>query len=356
MSLKVNEVTDKGKTTRELSHLDEKGQVRMADVSRKPGTLRIARAEGLIQLRGETIKAITAGDLPKGNVLTAAKLAGIQAAKSTAQLIPLCHPLTLDWVDLDFETHEDHIRITSVVKARESTGLEMEALTAVSVAALTIYDMCKAIDSQMRINDIHLIEKTGGSSDSTSPSAVEAGQNRGRDRASILPHQVHREASDFRPRTGIIILSDAVSAGRREDTSGHILKDGFEAAGCAVAPVGVLPDEPDQLLAAVKKMLADGVELLITAGGTGLGPRDKTIPTLEPLFQSRLPGVEQALHAYGRGMIKTAMLSRLAIGTIDGSIVVCLPGSPAAARDALQVLIPTLFHAFEIMRGGGHDS
>ena len=346
----------KAESVKELSHLDDQGQVRMVDVSRKPGTLRIARAEGVIQLRDETIKALTAGELPKGNVLTTAKLAGIQAAKSTAQLIPLCHPLTLDWVDLDFEMEVDRIRITSVVKARESTGLEMEALTAVSVAALTIYDMCKAIDSQMRIDDIHLIEKTGGTSDRTSPPTAEAGQNRGRDKASTHPHQVHRETPVFRPRTGIIVLSDAVSAGRRADSSGRILKDGFEAAGCSVAPVVVLPDEPEQLLAAAKKMLADGVELLITAGGTGLGPRDQTIPTLEPLFESRLPGVEQALHAYGRGMIKTAMLSRLATGTIDGSIVVCLPGSPAAARDALQVLIPTLFHAFDIMRGGSHDS
>ena len=146
----------------QFSHLDESGNVRMVDVSEKTGTLRTALAAGEIRLKAETIKQLTAGELPKGNVLTTAKLAGIQAAKRTAELIPLCHPLPLSWVDVGFEVEKECIIITATAKVRESTGVEMEALTAVSVAALTIYDMCKAVDKEMVIGDIRLVEKTGG--------------------------------------------------------------------------------------------------------------------------------------------------------------------------------------------------
>ncbi|MCH7496963.1 MAG: bifunctional molybdenum cofactor biosynthesis protein MoaC/MoaB [Candidatus Marinimicrobia bacterium] len=318
-----------------LSHLDEQGQVRMVDVSAKPGTLRTARAEGSIHLLPATLAAITSGQVPKGNVLTAAKLAGIQAAKETARLIPLCHPLALSWVDIEFELGPDRIRLSSVVKAKESTGPEMEALMAVSTAALTIYDMCKAIDRQMRIGEIRLLGKSGGQSE----------------HAANKPH-----GTAFRPRTGIVILSDSVAAGQREDASGQILTEGFKAAGCEIVEVVALPDEPDQLVATARRLLSQGVELLVTSGGTGLGPRDRTIAALEPLLESRLPGVEQALHAYGRARVPAAMLSRLVAGTVGQSIVVCLPGNPTAASDALQVLVPTLFHAYDIMKGGGHDS
>ena len=305
----------------------------MVDVSGKPGTLRTAQAQGVVHLQAGTLSAITSGAIPKGNVLTAAKLAGIQAAKDTARLIPLCHPLALSWVDLEFQVDGGQLRITSEVKARESTGPEMEALVAVSIAALTVYDMCKGVDHGIRIGDIQLLEKSGGKSRGTADATHD---------------------TTFRPRTGIIILSDSVAAGRREDTSGRILQAGFEAAGCPVDPVLVLPDEPGKLVAAVKELLDSGVQLLVTAGGTGVGPRDQTIAALEPLFDSRLPGVEQALHAYGRERVRTAMLSRLVAGTIDERVVVCLPGSPAAATDALQVLVPTVFHAFDILMGGGH--
>ena len=147
-----------------FSHIDGKGNVRMVDVTDKNVSNRTARAEGQIGLLPDTIAAITDNALPKGNVLTTAKIAGIQAAKKTAELIPLCHQLNLSWVELEFELGSDLITIHSVVKTTESTGVEMEALTAVSVAALTIYDMCKAVDRTMQLTDIHLREKSGGQS------------------------------------------------------------------------------------------------------------------------------------------------------------------------------------------------
>ena len=151
-----------------LTHLDEKGQARMVDVGQKPDTERLAVAKGRITMRPETLALILQGELAKGNVLTVAQTAGILAAKRTPELIPLCHPLLLTHIGLDLEPREEDgaasIEITATVRTRGKTGLEMEALTAVSIAALTIYDMCKAVDRAMRIEGIRLVRKSGGKS------------------------------------------------------------------------------------------------------------------------------------------------------------------------------------------------
>lgn len=143
-----------------FSHLDEKGTARMVDVSVKTPCLRTARAEGKICLQPETLKLLREKALPKGDVLTIARIAGIQAAKQTAQLIPLCHTLPLSNVRVDFTVTDQAVEIEAEARVIAVTGVEMEALTAVSVAALTIYDMCKAIDKSMRIEGIRLVEKT----------------------------------------------------------------------------------------------------------------------------------------------------------------------------------------------------
>ena len=143
----------------ELSHVDDQGRARMVDVGGKPPQRRIARATGKIEVSKSTLDLIRRNQIKKGDVLTVAQIAGIQAAKRTAELIPLCHPLTLDVIDVRLEPIEDGVRATSEVKCVGRTGVEMEALTAVSVALLTVYDMCKAADQSMRITDVHLIEK-----------------------------------------------------------------------------------------------------------------------------------------------------------------------------------------------------
>src|SRR6188474_1245381 len=135
--------------TPDFSHLDASGTARMVDVGRKPNQRRTARAEGFVRCQAETIRALRERALPKGDVLTVAKIAAIQAAKRTDELIPLCHSLPIDVADLEFNVEEDGVRIRSTVSTTAKTGVEMEALTAVSVAALTIYDMCKAVDKTM---------------------------------------------------------------------------------------------------------------------------------------------------------------------------------------------------------------
>ena len=146
----------------ELTHLNEKGEVSMVDVSLKPVLLREAVAAGSIRLKPETIAKIRSNDIAKGNVLATARIAGIQAAKRTGELIPLCHPLPITHCDVTFDFPEsgDRVDITASAKIAAQTGIEMEALTAVSTAALTIYDMCKAVDKEMVISDVRLVSKT----------------------------------------------------------------------------------------------------------------------------------------------------------------------------------------------------
>lgn len=313
----------------EFSHLDSSGMVRMVDVSSKPPSRREARASGWISMRPETLRLLESEAMPKGNVLATARIAGIQAAKQTSSLIPMCHQLNLSWVDISFEVGTERIDITATARTRESTGVEMEALTAVSVAALTIYDMCKAADKEMEIGGITLEMKSGGK---------------------------QHAGTSYHPKSSVLVMSDTISSGKGRDRSGALLKEGLEAAGCSVGEVGIVPDDPERIGAAIDVLLGEGAELIVTSGGTGLGPRDLTIETLLPRFTRRLHGVEQALFQWGQGKVRSAMLSRLAAGMIGDTMVICLPGSTGAATDALEVLVPAIFHAFAMIRGEGHGA
>lgn len=148
----------------DLTHLDGTGTARMVDVGGKPETQRLAIAEGAITMRAETLEAIRTGNAPKGDVLGPARIAGILAAKKTGDLIPLCHPLALDAVNVDFAFGDQRIVCTATASLTGRTGVEMEALTAVTVALLTVYDMAKALDKGMAIQSVRLIEKRGGKS------------------------------------------------------------------------------------------------------------------------------------------------------------------------------------------------
>ncbi len=148
----------------EFSHLDEKGDVRMVDVSAKEQSVRTAVAAGYVTMPADLVALLKKGTIAKGNVLAVAKTAGIMAAKRTADLIPLCHPLLLDHVDVAFEVREDGVDIRAEVRLRGRTGAEMEALTAVAVSALTIYDMCKGVNKRMVLGSVRLLEKSGGKS------------------------------------------------------------------------------------------------------------------------------------------------------------------------------------------------
>jgi len=148
-----------------LTHVDDEGKAMMVDISQKFATERVAIASGMVKMQPETLELIRSGEVKKGDVLAVARVAGIMAAKKTAEVIPLCHPLPLTSAQIDFEfVNENMVKITAEVKTTYNTGVEMEALTAVSVAALTIYDMCKAVERAMVIGEIKLEKKSGGQS------------------------------------------------------------------------------------------------------------------------------------------------------------------------------------------------
>jgi molybdenum cofactor biosynthesis protein MoaC len=310
-----------------FSHLDKDGNIKMVDVSNKVLTDRLAKAEGKVFMDRTTILALKENSLPKGNVLTVAKIAGIQAAKKTSEYIPMCHQLNLSYIDITFQIKENYIFIGSIVKTNEATGVEMEALSAVSNAALTIYDMCKSVDKSMSISGVKLIKKTGGKSS---------------------------YSTKYRPKVGIITLSDSIFAGSAKDESGPILSEGFKKSGCLVEYNKVMPDGSNKLIPTIKDWASKSIELILTTGGTGLGSRDFTTKTIEQIFDSKLPGVEQALHSYGYRKTKSAMLSRLSAGLMGKTIIICLPGSPGAVKDALNTLIPSIFHSFHMLRDEKH--
>jgi cyclic pyranopterin phosphate synthase len=151
---------------KQLSHIDDAGRARMVDVTAKDETLRVAVARGRVIMQPETLRLLLRGEIAKGNVLTTAQVAGTMAAKKTSELIPMCHPLLLTGIDVDLTPDEamSAIEITATVRTTGKTGVEMEALTAVSVAALTVYDMCKAVDRGMHVDGVRLVSKTGGKS------------------------------------------------------------------------------------------------------------------------------------------------------------------------------------------------
>ena len=149
-----------------LSHVDEQGRVRMVDVTAKDATRRVAVARGMVTMRTETLAAIAEGQIPKGDVLAVARIAGIMAAKKTSELIPMCHPLNISGVEVKLTPRQEppSVEIEATVRIAGQTGVEMEALTAVSVAGLTIYDMCKAVDREMTVGEVRLVHKSGGKS------------------------------------------------------------------------------------------------------------------------------------------------------------------------------------------------
>ncbi len=302
----------------------------MKDVGMKPDSLRRARASAELLAPPHCIARLRSGDTEKGDPLKTARVAGILAAKRTDELIPLCHPLPIYRADVDYEIGEDRVRVIAKVETIAPTGVEMEALTAASIAALTIYDMLKPYcePAEMSIRECRLDEKRGGKS-----------QYRRR-----LPAPVS---------AAVLVLSDTVAAGRKPDTAGRAVETELAAAGFAPVHYAVLPDEPRALLDAVQSLHREH-GLIVTVGGTGIGRRDITVDTLKPLLERELPGLMEAARAFGQRRTPYAALSRGIAGFIGDALVVTLPGSRGGASESLLAILPSLVHIFEVKRDVPH--
>jgi molybdenum cofactor biosynthesis protein MoaC len=303
----------------------------MRDVSKKTTTLRVAVAEAQVSMRAETIALIHDGKLPKGDPFPVAKVAAIQAAKQTSNLIPYCHSLPIDFADATFTIDADRILIRTEVKAVWKTGVEMEALTAASIAALTIYDMVKMVDDSAAILEIRLVSKRGGKSD--------------------LP------MAGGKYSVAVLVLSDSVFEGKAEDTSGKYIQERLMDAGLTIAECATLPDHVEVIAQKLRGYAEETmVDLVITTGSTGLGPRDVAPEAMHLLAGRSLDGISTTIRNYGQQLTPYAMLSRAEAVQVGNTIIINLPGSRRAVEESLDAILPQLFHAFKMIAGGDHAS
>ncbi|SMQ59774.1 cyclic pyranopterin monophosphate synthase subunit MoaC [Plantibacter sp. VKM Ac-1784] len=321
-----------------LTHLDDDGRARMVDVGDKATTKRAATATATFTTRPDVIALVQADGLPKADVIATARIAGIAGAKRTSELIPLCHQLALSSVSLDFAFTEDSIVITATAKTTGQTGVEMEALTAASIAGLTLHDMVKAVDPASVLGDIRLLEKSGGKRGNWTPEAVEPIE------APV--------ARTVRPRTAaVIVASTAGAAGTREDLTGPRISAWLSEHDYAVDAVTVVSDADVHL--AITAALDAAPAVLITTGGTGLSPSDRTPEATQPHLDRELPGIAEAIRTLGSTKTPTAALSRGLAGVSGGTVVVNLPGSTGGVKDGLAVLDGLLDHLVAQIAGGG---
>jgi cyclic pyranopterin phosphate synthase len=316
----------------------------MRDISHKQITLRTARAVAIIFCSDKSIELIKSNALPKGNLFDVARAAGFLGAKLTPQLLPHCHPVTIDAMNFTFEfiNRELHTELfdenilnkTGIVIQGEAksigrTGIEMETLTAVSIAALEIYDMLKPVDTKLEIGNVRLLEKKGGKSD----------RNR------------HIEES---PSCAVLVCSDSTAKGERDDKSGLLICDMLKQVNGQIVHYKILPDDKDSIQKQIKEWAAEDIQFIFTTGGTGLGPRDNTVSAVKEILERDADGITEAMRTFGQMRTPLAMMSRSVAGAIGKTLIVTLPGSPNGAKESLEAILPGVFHARKMMEGDGH--
>ncbi len=299
----------------------------MLDISHKYPTLRTATAEASLTLSEATLQIIRDRRVPKGDPLEIARAAAVMAAKQTSSIIPYCHPIPITFVGVEFELGDASIKLSATVKAIASTGVEMEAMTAASVAALTLYDMLKMLDQSMTIAGVRLVNKRGGKSD-------------------------FGEKPDRVLRAAVLVMSDTIASGRKQDLSGRAIVDRLKKEELEVVEYQIIPDDRDTIVARICHFVDDlKLDLVVTTGGTGFSPRDNTPEAMAAIIDREIPGVPEAIRAYGQLRTPYSMLSRGRAGLRNQTLIVNLPGSRKGVEESLDLLFPALLHAFPMIQG-----
>jgi cyclic pyranopterin phosphate synthase len=302
----------------------------MFDIGDKSETLRTATARAVVKVGPKTIQLIKEGKSPKGNIVDAARISATMAAKRTWDLLPYCHPIPIDHIKVDILINTESIEVEVQVKTTWKTGVEMESLTGASIAALTIYDMLKPVDESLVIESIKLLAKSGGMKD-------------------------FYEKYTKPLKAVVIVISDSVSKGERPDKSGKLAVERLNSSGFEVVDYRVIPDDASQIESSLIIACDERkVDLVLTCGGTGLGPHDVTPEATGRLLDKEVIGISEALRMHGQKRTPLSMLSRGAAGARGKTVIVNLPGSVKAVSESLDALIPGILHASKMLGGHGH--
>lgn len=297
----------------------------MVDITPKIYSKHTALAQAVVRVSNpNTIKAIVNNEVPKGNVIETARIAGLLAVKNTSYAIPDCHPLPIEKTVFKFEINGLSIHLEVEVETVYKTGVEVEAIHGVSVAAVTIYDMLKPIDEQIEITDIKLRSGKRGKSQ-------------------------FQDKMDTPVNAVVIVCSDSISAGEKEDFAGKAIIKNLEKHQVIITDYTIIPDEIKVIQNLVLEHCDKGVNLILITGGTGLSKRDITPEALKPLFDREIPGIAEAMRSYGQERTLYAMLSRSLAGMKGKTLIIALPGSTKGATESMDALFPHIIHIFKVM-------
>src|SRR5918993_65031 len=300
----------------------------MIDVGDKPDSLRIAVAQALLSFDINIMSTIKDGNSPKGNIFEIAKVAGTLGAKKTSDLIPYCHPIPIDDVKVEVMIETGRVRIIVKVKSIWKTGVEMEALTGATIAALSVYDILKPLDISLSIDNIKLLEKHGGIGD-------------------------FREKHTSKLEATVITISE--SRKKDQDESGKLIINALTKNGFSIVAYKVIPDD----IKIIEKELIHysdelKVNIIITTGGTGVGPHDVTPEATKGILEKEVLGISENLRDYGQSRTPLSMLSRGVSGIRGNTLIVNMPGSTNAVSQSINALFPGVMHIFSMIAGQGH--
>lgn len=319
----------------------------MIDVGNKPITKRLAIAGGTISVGEKAFNLIKERKLPKGDALVLAEVAGINGAKMAYQMLSLCHPIGLDTVKIITECDEENFAINCycIASTHAKTGIEMEVLAGVNAALLTIWDLSKMIEPNLRLSNVELLLKMGGKSGvwqnpNGIPNWVE----------NYIP--LKQQALSNR-EIAIITMSDRAKAGIYEDLSGENIKNIMLENGAIICAKEIIADEPEHIKECVENIISKhNPHLIICTGGTGVAKRDYTPETLLPMFDKIIPGIGEILRNDGAKYTPLSWSSRAIGGVINDTLIITLPGNPKAVIEGLSALLPDLLpHLIRIIRG-----